>query len=292
MRKPLHTQLAIVISTILLVSCVPGTVSIPNGGNDDIHDIRVQVVEPIRTTAKVEQFPLPNCGGTDKLAQSLGTYASVSKSATVGATATTTGGAEVAIPETAKLKLEIQVELAYQSTFESANSRIDSIVMSAAAGTHVIYTILWEEQGFNSIIKYSADGKVYEAPYAYQLRVPKIDTSYNIICPTPIVGNGSVGPTQSPITATQPSSSTSAGKCPSTAEKAASIFGGSVAYWKPLAGFEQNAWKYGPAPAEPIENINIPEGMKGDWWDNFKAHSQSGPARGGYATEATIWCVP
>jgi hypothetical protein len=288
MRKQLHTILAAIISAVILISCQPNVVSTPNGGNGDIQDIRVQVAEPTKTTSKVEQFPLPNCGGSDKLAQSLGTFASVSKSATVGAKATVTGGGEVAVPETAKLKLEIQVELAYQQTFESANSRLDTIEMSAAAGTHVVYTIVWEEQTFNSIVQYSLDGKVYEVPYTYQLSVPKIDKSYNVICD----GNNTGSSGSGNVVATQPPSSTDIGKCPNTAEDAASIFGGSASYWKRLPGFEQNAWKYGPAAAAPIEDINIPEGMKGDWWDNFNAHSQVGAVHGGFATEATIWCVP
>lgn len=87
-------------------------------------------------------------------------------------------------------------------------------------------------------------------------------------------------------------SSNSVGRCPSTSEEAANLFGGSATHWKRLAGNEQYAWKYGPAPAAPIANFNVPEGMKGDWWDNFNTHSQIGPVRGGYATEATIWCSP
>lgn len=171
----------IIFCKIILISCTPPPTSVSQS-NNNIQDIRVQVVEPERTTSKVEQFPLPNCGGTDKLAQSLGTFASISKSATVGAKAIVTGGGEVQIPEAVKLKLEIQVELAYQNTFESANSRIDSIEMSALAGTHVVYTILWENQTFTSIVQYSTDGKVYEVPYTYQLSVPKIDTSYQVVC--------------------------------------------------------------------------------------------------------------
>lgn len=173
-------NIVVIISTIILVSCEsPSTIA---ETNNDIQDIRVQMVEPERTTTKVEQFPLPNCGGNEKLAQSLGTFASISQSATVGAKATVTGGGEVQIPEAAKLKLEIQVELAYQRSFESANSRVDSIEMSASPRTHIVYTILWEEQTFNSIVQYSADGKVYEVPYTYQLSVPKIDTSYEVEC--------------------------------------------------------------------------------------------------------------
>lgn len=185
-----------IFSTIVLVACQsPTSVSEPN---NDIEDIRVQIAEPNRTTSDIEEIPLPNCGGTDKLSQTLGMYTSVSKSATVGAKATVTGGGEVQIPETAKLKLEIQVELAYQSTFESANSRVDSIGMSALAGTHVIYTILWEEQTFNSILHYSTGGNVYEVPYIYQLRVPKIDNSFEIECPSNSNGNPTPMPATSP----------------------------------------------------------------------------------------------
>lgn len=80
--------------------------------------------------------------------------------------------------------LEIQVEFAYQRSFESAYSRVDSIEMSASPSTHVVYSILWEEQSFTSIVQYSMDGKVYETPYMYRLSVPKIDTSYSIECPS------------------------------------------------------------------------------------------------------------
>jgi hypothetical protein len=82
------------------------------------------------------------------------------------------------------------------------------------------------------------------------------------------------------------------GQCPPTAEEAANLFGGNTIYWRPLEGNEEYAWKYGPALASPIANFNIPEGMKGDWWDGNNAHSKQGPAQGGEAFEATIWCVP
>lgn len=209
---PLRTML-IIISAFVLAACQPTASPTQSTQGNGIQDIRVQVAEPIRTTTKVEQFPLPNCGGTDKLAQSLGTYASASKSATVGAKATTTGSGEVAIPETVKLKLEIQVEFAYQQTFESVNSRLDTIEMSAAAGTHVVYTIVWEEQTFNSIVQYSSDGKVYEAPYTYKLSIPKIDTSYNVACSSGDNagndGSGNVVPPTAVVIATSPPSSSS-----------------------------------------------------------------------------------
>lgn len=204
-QSPLWKIVLIIVLAFLVVSCQPTTSSTQITDNNEIQDIRVQVTEPTKITSKFEEFPLPNCGGSDKLAQSLGTLVSVSKSATVGTKATVTGGGEVAVPEMAKLKLEIQVELAYQQTFESANSRLDTIIMSAAAGTHVIYTIAWEEQTFNSIVQYSSDGKVYEVPYTYKLSVPKIDKSSNVICPGNGTGNNGSGNT----TATQPTSAPS-----------------------------------------------------------------------------------
>jgi hypothetical protein len=199
-------NILIIALTFILIACQPATLPAPSTPDDDIQDIRVQVAEPTRTTTKVEQFPLPNCGGTERLAQSLGTYASASKSATVGAKATVAGGGEVAIRETAKLKLEIQVELSYKQTFESANSRLDTIEMSAAKGTHVVYTLVWEEQTFNSIVQYSSNGKVYEAPYIYKLSVPKIAASYNVICP----GNGTGNAGSGDATVAQPATQISA----------------------------------------------------------------------------------
>ena len=196
-QSPLWIILIAIGLPALVVSCQPTPAPTQYVDNGEIQDVRVQTAEPIKNTSKVEQFPLPNCGGSDKLGQSLGTFASVSKSATVGGKATVTGGGEVAIPATAKLKLEIQVELAYQQTFEAANSRLDTIEMSAAAGTHVVYTIVWEEQTFNSIVQYSSDGKVYEVPYTYVLSVPKIDRSYSVACDESSE-NGNGAATQTP----------------------------------------------------------------------------------------------
>lgn len=232
MRNQLRTIIAIVISAVILISCQPNTVSTPSVENGNIQDIRVQIVEPVRTTSEVEQFSLPNCGGTDKLTQSLGTFASVSKSATVGTKAFVTGGGEVAVPETVKLKLEIQVGRAYQQTFESANSRLDTIVMSAAAGTHVVYTIVWEKQTFNSIVQYSSDSKVYEVPYTYVLSVPKIDKSYNVICDGSNAGNNQPPDTQPTIAQVATQSGNLIHNEPVSPEALARIVGGDAAYWK------------------------------------------------------------
>jgi len=181
--KKLHIILAVVMVISLLSACQ--TAEPPSRKPvevDDIENIRVRTVEATESVVDVEKFNLPNCGGTGELTQSLGTQASVLKGVTIGAKATTMAGGEVAIPQTAKLKLEIEVELAYQQTYQSANSRLDTIKMTAAKETDVTYVVFWEEQRFDSIVSYTQDGEVYEAPYSYVLRVPKIDDSYQENC--------------------------------------------------------------------------------------------------------------
>ncbi len=262
----------IIVLAFLVASCQP-TAPAQNGSSNDIQDIRVQATEPTKSTSKVEQFPLPNCGGSDKLAQSLGTFASASKSATVGTKAAVTGGGEVAVPETAKLKLEIQVEQAYQQKFESANSRLDTIIMSAAAGTHVVYTIVWEEQTFDSIVQYSSDGKVYEVPYTYVLSVPKIDKSYNVICDGSNTGNNGSENT----TATQPVTGNSAsGNCQETSGQSLSSLPSA-----PSAGCVLIVeWWYPPDANNcgiliTSGNPNLPNNPTGTWWNVYPTRPES-----------------
>jgi len=165
-----------------MVSCQSGAIPTQVAQSNGIQDVRVNTAAPTESQISSEEFPLPNCGGTGEIHQTLGAHASVFKSVTIGAKATVKGGGEVAIPETAKLKLEIKVEAAYQKTYESASSRLDTIDMPAAAGTHVVYVIGWYEQNYESIVEYSSDGNVYEAPYTYKLRIPKIQSSYQPAC--------------------------------------------------------------------------------------------------------------
>ncbi len=166
------SKLAITLFAILMTSC----------GNQPISNIRVVSAQPTEIKVNSELFPLPNCGGTSPLSQTLGTHAAITKSVTVGAKAALKGGGEVDIPELAKLDLEIGVEGYYQKTFESANSRLDQIDMTAAEGTHVVYEIGWYEESFESIVQYASDGQVYEVPYIYKLRIPKIDSSNQVSC--------------------------------------------------------------------------------------------------------------
>ncbi len=196
-RTTLLKSAVLVVSALLIVSCQPQAtqpLSTPvaqvtqDSGNPQ--DVRVNSAVPTETRVDSEEFPLPNCGGTGEIHQTLGAFASVFKSVTVGAKATVKGGGEVEIPEVAKLKLEIEVETAYQQTYESVSSRLDTIDMPAAAGTHVVYIIGWYEQTYESIVEYSADGKVHEAPYTYKLRIPKVENSYQLACAGNNSGNG------------------------------------------------------------------------------------------------------
>ena len=65
--------------------------------------IKIKEAEAVKTVVGTEEFPLPNCGGTSELSQSLGTQTTVQKSVAVGAKATTTVGGEVDIPQTVKM---------------------------------------------------------------------------------------------------------------------------------------------------------------------------------------------
>ena len=203
---------------MLLGSCQPVPTEQPenqNAQNNVVENIRVTTVQPSETLVKTETFPLPNCGGTGEIRQTLGSTASISKSVTLSGKAIVRGGGEAGIPEAIKLKLEIEIEAAYQKAYEAANSRLDTINMPAAAGTHVIYDIGWYEQAFSSIVQYSVDGQVYEAPYTYKLQAPKLENSRQVLCgtntqsatntntPEPAVPTATLPPTIQPNTGLQ-----------------------------------------------------------------------------------------
>jgi hypothetical protein len=127
---------------------------------------------------------LPNCGGSSELSQSLGTQTSVKKVTGIGAKATASVGGEVGISAAAKLKLEAAVESTYQQVYETATSRVDTIVMKAAPMSYVIYVVQWNEQRYESTIEFNEHEKTYETSYSYVLSVPKIGDSYQVSCPT------------------------------------------------------------------------------------------------------------
>lgn len=170
---------------LVLTSCQGGPSPAASAGSPNaVGNVRVLTTEPVETRVDSETFNLPNCGGTSELEQTLGMQATVSKTVAIGEKATIRGGAETDIPETVKLKLEIEVEAAYQQTYQSVNSRLDSINMRAAAQTSVVYEIGWYEQTFSSIVEYTADNQIYQAPYVYKLHIPKIENSHQAPCPT------------------------------------------------------------------------------------------------------------
>ena len=189
--------------SFVLFACQPNApstqVSLGDVGNSRVTNIHVKPAPPQTTSGDLEEFPLPNCGGTSELSQSLGTQVSVSKSVIVGGTATVTGGGEIEVPETAKISLEIAIEASYQQEYETANSRLDSVEMKAAPGSHVVYIIQWEKQEFSSIVTYEMDGELLESPYTFSMRVPKFKDSYQEICPE---GIGSTTP-PTPISTTE-----------------------------------------------------------------------------------------
>ena len=179
----------LVICPLTLGSCGKAmpTVRPAATATPDIGNIRVERAEAVRTVVGTDDFPLPNCGGTSKLSQSLGAEATVQRSVTIGDKASTTAGAEAEIPMTVKAKLEVEIELAYQETYQVTRSRLYEITMEAAPGTHVVYVIAWEEQKFASTVSYAMTDEVYKAPYTYTLQVPKIGDSYQVDCPPPTV---------------------------------------------------------------------------------------------------------
>lgn len=152
-------------------------------GNNEVQNIQVDKVSPQKIPGAIEEFPLPNCGGTGKLTQSLGTQVSISKSVQMGTTVSVSGGGEVGVSAVAKLSLEAAVEAAYKQEYETANSRLDTIGMEAAPKTHVIYTIEWEKQDFTSVVTFEFNREMVQTPYTFTMNVPKIAGSREKQCP-------------------------------------------------------------------------------------------------------------
>jgi hypothetical protein len=173
--------LLITLSLVLTLSASCG----PSPTEESISDVSVEKADAVETIVGTEEFSLPNCGGTEVLEISLSSQTEIQRSVTIGAKATTSGGGEVGIPEFVKLKLEAEVELAYQETYNVENYRLDTAKMKAALGTHVIYVAEWRERKFESTVSYVMGDEVYRAPYTYALRVPKIVDSRRVSCETP-----------------------------------------------------------------------------------------------------------
>ena len=185
----------LLISVLLLVgiaSCQNGkNSSVESGQSLDptdltvtrISNIQVKTVDPSISEGKIEEFPLPNCGGTGPLKQSLGTQVSVTKQIVIGGKAKGSAGGEVEIPETMRLQLELAIEASYQQMYERANARLDTIMMEAAPESHVVYKIQWERQEFSSVATFENDGELFETPYTFVLNTPKVVDSVKESCP-------------------------------------------------------------------------------------------------------------
>ncbi len=169
--------------SILLVMVCLQTVSCGDG--PEVSDVQVSKTDQYTSVpADTEEFPLPNCGGTSELKQTLGAQVSVKKSVVLGGTAKVSGGGNVDIPMVVGGKLEAEIAIAYSETFQNENSRLDSIELKAAPGTYVVYVIQWVNQKYYSTVNYILEGKLNTADYVYTLRVPKISNSYPIDCST------------------------------------------------------------------------------------------------------------
>jgi len=149
---------------------------------EDISLVRVDTAIPSSKVVRTENISLPNCGGSSELTQTLGTVTTVQKSLSLGARAKGSAGAEVEIPETAKLRLEVEIEATYQQTFQTASSRLDTLVMKAAPKTHIVYIIEWEQLEYTSAVSFAMKGEVFQAPYTYTLVVPKLTSSDQVSC--------------------------------------------------------------------------------------------------------------
>ena len=165
------------IIAVLILACVQPE------SNEEVGDIQVSKTnESEKIQGNIEEFPLPNCGGNSELAFTLGTQTSVKKTVTIGATATLRGGGEAAISTFVKGKLEAEVSAAYDETFQSESTRLDSILFKAAPVTRVVYVVQWVIEEYSSTVSYSLDGKIYDTNYVYSLQVPKLSDSYSTKC--------------------------------------------------------------------------------------------------------------
>lgn len=178
----IHSQNHITIFLLVIISLIISACGGQNN-NQNVSDVQVSKTDqPNSNLANTEEFPLPNCGGSSELAQTLGTQASVRKAITISGTATLSGGGEFPIPPIVKGKLEAEISTAYNETFQNESSRLDSIVLKAAPATHVVYVIQWINEQYSSSVSYILEGKTYDASYVYTLRVPKISDSYSETC--------------------------------------------------------------------------------------------------------------
>ena len=200
------SQFIVLLVSLLLFSCAPQMEPQQDGSLTPLGKIiRVNdaIPQEISLDGEVEEFRLPNCGGSSEVKQTLGNQATVSKSVEVGRTGSLSGGGSVEIPEAVRIEMEVAVEENYREAFTTANSRLDTIEMAAAPGTEIVYLIIWHQQVYESTVQYVDGDKIYEAPYSYILRVPKILDSYPVDCVQSGADVSQSVPTSTPVVMTQ-----------------------------------------------------------------------------------------
>lgn len=176
-KRILHLSLAVLI---LMLSACGGRSEEPTsdpgsrGRSDEASSIVVGQPDAATQVVGSEEIPLPNCGGSGPLRQTLGDSTTVRKGFQLGARATTGAGVEVSIPQTAKVQLQAEIEATYQRDFERADSRLDTIQMEAAPDSHVVYEIEWVETVYASDVSFIMHGESHQAPYNYSLTVPRL----------------------------------------------------------------------------------------------------------------------
>jgi len=131
------------------------------------------MAHPVQRNLDTAEIHMKNCGVWTEWRQSLGPEFEVQQSVSIEAQATATeSGAVAEIPEELRAKLAMEVELAYQQTFEAARSEQNQIELVAGPNTDYVYVILWVEKKFASTVSFSMNGIAYTAPYTYTLCVP------------------------------------------------------------------------------------------------------------------------
>ncbi|RME57602.1 hypothetical protein D6779_08365 [Candidatus Parcubacteria bacterium] len=202
------SQLIIPLAILFLASCVPQMT--PQQGDISTSSAKVirvkdAIPQEMSLDGEIEEFRLPNCGGSSEVRQTLGNQATVSKSVEVGKTGSLSGSGSVEIPEAIRIEMEVAVEENYRETFTAANSRLDTIEMAAAPGTEIVYLITWHQQVYESTVQYVDGNRIYEAPYSYILRVPKIKGSYPVECAQSGANTLQSEPTKTPVSSYQSS---------------------------------------------------------------------------------------
>jgi hypothetical protein len=176
-------------------------------GGIDFNNLRVGKNTSITwEPAEPEAVSLDNCNGTSELSRFLSTETLIRKHIFVGTKAhlsktkedragffanakTWVVGklsptkVEVELSAEERKRLIAEIELAFEAEYEEAKGRIDSVDMSAAPGSHIIYTIEWMDQKQDSKVYLTVKDNIYSVDYSYTITIPNKITSAQEICP-------------------------------------------------------------------------------------------------------------